>query len=338
MRFSHSTSAFGERVTAVKTLATGKWRSILQEAGIRPEFLTKINVPCPLCGGKDRFSFSEKFGHGSYFCRQCGHGDAIDLLRRFMKCDFMTAVKFAERSLGIEYSQSAAEPQRSCADGAQEVKEEVTEEVRRLRLMTQVWSESVPVTAGDSVSRYLAGRGLEPETEHVSTEVRFHPSLFLYEGGKHSRHDAMVARVTDAKGNLINLHRTYIDNGRKAKVSAPKKLMQGRLRGGAVRLTPAGEVLGIAEGIETALAAQDLFGISVWAVIGCTNMAEFTDIPDTVKKVVIFADNDENYAGQAAAYALSHSLKVRGFDVEVLVPDETGDWLDEYNRHQKKVA
>ncbi len=36
------------------------------------------------------------------------------------------------------------------------------------------------------------------------------------------------------------------------------------------------------------------------------------DIPDTVKHVIIAADSDKNFVGQAAAYALAERLQAKG--------------------------
>jgi phage/plasmid primase-like uncharacterized protein len=46
--------------------------------------------------------------------------------------------------------------------------------------------------------------------------------------------------------------------------------------------------------------------------------------------VIIFGDNDENCAGQAAAYALAHRLAVKNRMVHVKLPPDSGrDWNDE---------
>ena len=49
--------------------------------------------------------------------------------------------------------------------------------------------------------------------------------------------------------------------------------------------------LGIAEGIETALAASYRFGVPVWSAI-----LESWEPPTGVKRMIVFGDNDENCA------------------------------------------
>jgi hypothetical protein len=47
----------------------GRWLHILTDFGIN--VTTKPGQPCPICGGKDRFHYTNKHGNGTYICRQC---------------------------------------------------------------------------------------------------------------------------------------------------------------------------------------------------------------------------------------------------------------------------
>jgi len=104
------------------------------------------------------------------------------------------------------------------------------------------------------------------------------------------------------------------------------------LSGAAIRLTAVSQVLGIAEGIETALAASELFEVPVWSCISTAGIESF-EPPAGVREVIVFADHDENFAGQAAAYRAAHRLKLKRYDVEVCIPPEPGDWLDFHNKN-----
>jgi putative DNA primase/helicase len=93
------------------------------------------------------------------------------------------------------------------------------------------------------------------------------------------------------------------------------------------------EDLGIAEGIETAIAARELIGLPTWATISSTIMASFVP-PAGVRRITIFADHDTNFAGQLAAFTLAHRLYRLdpGLAVEVKIPPEPdSDWLDVLN-------
>jgi putative DNA primase/helicase len=136
--------------------------------------------------------------------------------------------------------------------------------------------------------------------------------------------------VTAPNGAPSILHRTYLtDDGNKAPVAEPRLWMPGTIaKGSAIRLTPAATVLGIAEGIETALSASALFGMPCWAAGNASNLTA-RQPPDESKRIVIFGDNDPNYVGQAAAFALARRLGSRTRAVEVQIPTEVDtDWND----------
>jgi putative DNA primase/helicase len=161
--------------------------------------------------------------------------------------------------------------------------------------------------------------------------LRLHPGLAYRDGGEVlGRFPALMALVTGPDGKGVTLHRTYLQDSRKAPVPSPKKLMPGKpIKGAAIRLHPAGDVLGVAEGIETALAARQLFNVPTWSCISAAGIESFIP-PKEVRKVIIFGDNDVSGTGQAAAWALAKRLIAAGMPVEVRLPKQIGtDWADE---------
>lgn len=46
--------------------ARGRWTSILPALGIDSKFLKRRNGPCPMCGGKDRYRFTDLNGLGTW--------------------------------------------------------------------------------------------------------------------------------------------------------------------------------------------------------------------------------------------------------------------------------
>lgn len=145
---------------------------------------------------------------------------------------------------------------------------------------------------------------------------------------------AMIARVDPSDvarvaGERAALHRTYLtDDGHKADVSSPRKMLGAMPTGAAVRLMPHETVLGIAEGIETAFSAAALFNVPVWAALTADLLMAW-EPPASVTTVFVFGDNDTSFTGQAAAYGLARRLKMKGLAVAVEMPLRIGsDWND----------
>jgi putative DNA primase/helicase len=295
---------------SVKEIATGKWRGILVALGIDDKALDGKHHPCPACQGKDRFRFDDKAGSGSSFCSHCGASDGVGLVMKVKGYDFKQAAQEIERVVGFVKPESM-KPAQSDAS--------------KIASLRRAWKESRPVTDGDEVSRYLAGRGLV-----ASPALHFHPGLIYREGDETGRYPAMLALITAPDGSGASIHRTYLKDGKKAPVSKPKKIMPGLpISGAAVRLFTVAECLGIAEGVETAIAASMLFGMPVWAAVSAGGMESWIP-PEEAKSVVVFGDSDESYTGQKAAYSLAHRLAMNGIKVEVQLPKQIGtDFADE---------
>lgn len=304
----------------VHEVAAGRWPGILSALGVLDERqLTGRHCPCPICGGKDRFRFDDKDGKGTWFCSHCGAGNGVDLVLKTKGLDFKTAAREIEQAAGVVQPGSVRSEQGEA------------EKVGRLR---QVWNDARPLQEGDEAMRYLAGRGLHLSA--IPDGLRLHPALPYFDGRTEvGRFPALVARVVAPDGTGATLHRTYLQNARKAPVPSPKKLMPGKpISGGAIRLQPAGEWLGIGEGLETSLAASQLFGCPVWSVVSANGIEAF-EPPAGVKTLTIFADHDANFTGQAAAYAAARRLSARGLRCEVAVPPTVGDWLDVLNARRE---
>jgi putative DNA primase/helicase len=99
-----------------------------------------------------------------------------------------------------------------------------------------------------------------------------------------------------------------------------------RIRGQSIIV----DVLGIAEGIETASAGSELFGVPCWSAICASNLLKFNP-PFGLRRLIIFGDNDASFVGQVTAYELAHRLRRERPDLEIVVrvPEVAGqDWND----------
>jgi putative DNA primase/helicase len=190
------------------------------------------------------------------------------------------------------------------------------------------WETAKKIQVGTPVAAYLKERGLKSGSRH----------LRFLERALGENVGAMMAEITDEKGEVLGFHYTYVckKGGRwvKADVEPPKRTRKTgtTISGGSIKLFgPERGLIGLTEGIETALAVRQLFGTPTWACMSTAGLVKVR-IPETVRRVLVYADNDENFAGQKAAYELANRLKVKdGFEgsVEVQIcPMVGGDYLD----------
>lgn len=194
--------------------------------------------------------------------------------------------------------------------------------INRRRLAQELWIKARPAR-GTLVETYLKARGIRGQAPDA---LRFMPSLRHHSG---SSWPAMLGAITDAQGAVLAVQRTWLarDGSAKAPVD-PAKMTLGPMEDGAVRFGSPLASIGLAEGIETALSAKQIYSLPVWAVLGC-NRFETVAIPAEVESVVIFADRGD--AGWTSANAAAYRFESAGRHVEIILPPtrDTKDFNDE---------
>ena len=258
---------------------------------------------CPVCG-RDAFSLT-------------ANGEK-PLVHCFAGCEPKDLLAVVRPRAPVERARRVRA--RSCADPAPpDQPRDWSAEAEAL------WNRGVAFD-GTLLETYLAHRGcLIPDAQ----DIRFLPA------GSYGADPAMLARVTDAvTAQPISLHFTRLaaDGRGKAACDRPKRLLGGhRKAGGVVRLVEDAEVtagLGLAEGIETALAVMAGGWSPVWATLDAGNMAAFP-VLDGIESLSLFADNDARGTGLQAAETCAKRWRADGREAGIVMPTETDtDWND----------
>lgn len=343
-----------KRINAVelKAAAEGRWLEIL--GALAPALHPALeatplgrHVACPVHKGQDGDGlrvFANVADTGGTVCNTCGfHPDGLETLQWVNGWSFRETLEEVDNYLGgVTYSVG---PASVPAIATKPVRSD--EEDKKLRdYLNRVWAEAVPLThpTATPARRYFASRGLPLP----AGMIRFHKSLTLKDkGGKFvGKVPGVLSLITtsDSRPQSITLHRTFLTpDGRKISEAienvVAKKLMsvpkEKTLAGASIRLGLLdGFVLGVAEGVETALAASVLHGIPVWAAANAWMLEEFIP-PEGITKVIVFADKDRSGRGEVSARKLVENLWKRGIHASIALPElpiEPGkkgvDWAD----------
>ena len=200
------------------------------------------------------------------------------------------------------------------------------------REVNGAWEAAALLDEAPPLAAYLGSRGLAPDRPEWLM-LRFHPRVFY---GRETYLPAMLAPLVLA-GKLVGLHCTYLkpDGSGKADTTPARKVWKpntgASIQAASVPLYPirapriAYTFMGVAEGVETALALRKLTpGLPVWATVSAGGMRAMR-LPDGVKHLLIGADNDD--AGLAAARDLAKRASRCGVRAVIKWPD-AGDWCD----------
>lgn len=253
--------------------------------------------PCPVCGGRDRFSVNLR--KNIWYCRQAGFGgDALDLAHYWLMGranptgdEFMAACAFVlgrplpdgEHSYdGAQRKARDANVERRQREAKRRARLEEEHRHKQIARAQRIWDGAVPF-AGTLVEDYLAARSIGSVPPNA--RLRFHPAVAYWHGAQGESkprllgtYPAMVGKITGSHGHLMGVHVTYLaDDGlSKRAIVDPlsgercvAKKMFGLAAGGRIYLGGVGQkptLAIIAEGIETAL--------SFWHGLSCLDLPE----------------------------------------------------------------
>src|SRR5579863_2134283 len=240
----------------------------------------------------------------------CGSGDAIEYVMKQRGLKFHEAI----REL-LELPETA--PQAAAVSRSTKCRSSQSTDIERVH---RIIHESEQVASTTAAWLYLWSRGLSTD----QPALRAHPGLYVAETNE--RLPALVAPIKNSDGHVIACQRIWClprvelatARDSRAPLQARKKVL-GSMGDGAVRLAAAGPALGLAEGVETAIAAAMLFRFPVWAVCGAARLGSVW-VPDCVDQLYIFGDRGEVGERMADAAWREHSQQRQ---CDVVLPDES---------------
>ena len=271
----------------VKLAAGGHWDSILQAiCGLTDNEVNprKRNIPCPHCGGRDRYEFKSP-DNGNYFCRHCGSGDGFSLIMKIQECRFPEAVEQVGRYLGIERKSYKSEAEELAEQARIAAKVETRKRERQIeqeREAERKRNRQVQVAA--SVPGILAD-AQPADPNHPYLVRKQLPPLGLYQQGR-----LLLVGLYVSGHRLVNLERITPEG---------KKLsLAGGLRDGVYhRFGAESWTVYVCEGWATgaSLYLLDNQSVRVYSAMGKGNLEAVARIareqnPDS--RLIVAADND----------------------------------------------
>lgn len=334
--------------------------------------------PCPRCNGTDRFAVNAI--EQVFNCRGAVGGDVIKLVEHAREVEFMAACEIIigeppprresqVKPVDPEIARERREERRDQELARAEV--EARKQERSADRAARIFNDSTPI-AGTQADAYLRRRGifLTPE---MSSDLRFAAGL-EYRG--YADPDAneetalgvfpcMAAAIRNAVGEIIGIHRTYLDPAEPVKLKPPGDTKQnkakksfGTVMGGAIRLGPVRRIMAIGEGIETCASWYQLdYGpddIGIMSAVSLGNLSGAATgtirhpngkgtipngvpdlarpgivLPDGVEEVILLGDGDsEPIATRARLLTAGSRFRTQGLTVSLQLVLAKADFND----------
>lgn len=347
----------------VKHQARGLWEQILPAMGIIPDYLTRgKQCPCPMCGGEDRYMFDgglagkdggtfSKYPDSVYYCRNCGAGSGIDLIKNLTDLDFKDSLRAVDKWLNGDAT--TTDHKATYARSATPKPAQKTNYSGRINALNNIrkYTSRTPTQWG---ANYLVSRGLASIAGMRIDNIQYGDVYYsvnrgyLSANGKPLSFGAMVGFMSywNESGNGTNATQIYLEPEKikpltdEIEYEFKRKKLFARtcdegLNGRAVWFSNKGAyTVHVGEGVETMLAvAMYKRTLSVAACCIASNLANFV-IPAHVRSLVIWADKDRSKAGEKAALKLKERY-ANQCKVTILLPEgeipegKKGiDWLD----------
>jgi hypothetical protein len=330
-------------------LSRGGWSSVYNAYPALADAMSSgTHKPCPKSGsGKTKFRRLRDWEtSGGAHHNDVGRLlDGVEVLSWYLDKSKYEVLKEIIGIFGGEIPTYTDEQKRNFAAQIQASKQLSPEEVEKRRYaIKKVWSGAKSII-GTAAEVYLRSRGIKGDLSVFGRNLMFNPRLSVWiEDGENSQFKsyAGLLAVIRKNGTGLTLHRTFLAKGGTGKAPIPNPKMQMKapesVNGGFIELdkpvvADGIKLIGVSEGLETALSVREATGCPMWVGISDRLMEDMV-IPKDVTHVIVWADVEASGAGVAAAARLKTRLEFEGKHVEVVAPTKFGrekmDWNDVY--------
>lgn len=234
------------------------------------------------------------------------HGDLLDLI----------AAREGYDSIGRTLDE-ARRFLRAPRETPTERRNDKSRECDTIAFARKIWA-AWQLIIGTPAEAYLRARKITADLHDAP--LRYHPALLYREhpDSPPRKFPALVAAVTNHDGEIMGIHRTFLDPARNAKanVASPRRAL-GVILGNSVRFGVIEEFAIIGEGIETVLSLKSVAPhLPMVAALSAAHLSAW-EFPTGLRRLIIAADNDR--AGRNAARKLAERAEALGVDVETIV-------------------
>ena len=265
---------------------------------------------------RSRGSLKIDFGHGTFADFEAGiAGGVLDFIRHATGEDACTWLERQGLASLRGYQLRATEVRENADLGAQ-FKELSDEQRASADFARATFEQALPIDDVPKVAGYLAARG-GLDISGCTDELRYGPSTVWED----ERRKCLLVRYR----NLINdevtgIVRILLDEP-EAWPKTQRKML-GVMRLAAAKLAPVTNTLAVAEGVETALAANMLGYGPAWALGSAGAIANLPVLP-AIERLILLTENNE--ASCQATDRCSQRWLRAGRDVITVVPEHGDD-------------
>jgi Toprim domain len=178
-------------------------------------------------------------------------------------------------------------------DHGAERRDFTADELERIADARTIWDQAQPIDGVQQVAGYLAARG-GLDVTGCKAELRYTPTTAWENQWRPCLLAAYRSLDTD---EITGVSRILVDEPERWPKTQRKML--GVVRRAAIKLAPITDVLAVAEGLETAIAANMLGHGPAWAVGSAGAVANLPVLPG-IERLILIAENDESGASRKA--------------------------------------